>query len=101
MSILRSLIDRMLLLLIGRLDMTKVLISLAVSAMFVVGGSAFAQTGPVGSQCASDIQTYCAGKGHSSGQTRTCLEANRDKVSAECRQALDATGPGRGKGKVR
>ena len=61
--------------------------------------TAFAQTGPVATQCAQDIQTYCAGKGHGSRQTRTCLEANRDKVSAECRKALETTGPGRGMGR--
>lgn len=61
--------------------------------------SASGQTAPVATQCAQDIQTYCAGKGHGSRQTRTCLEANRDKLSAECRQALDTTGGGRGRRK--
>ena len=56
-------------------------------------------TGPVATQCASDIQSFCADKGHGARQTRSCLEANRDKVSSECRQALDTTGPGRGKGR--
>lgn len=56
-----------------------------------------AQTGPVASQCATDIQNYCTGKQHGSGQVRACLTANRDKVSAACREALDTTGPGRGR----
>ncbi len=56
-------------------------------------------TGPVATQCSRDIQSFCADKGHGAGQTRSCLEANREKVSSECRQALDTTGPGRGKGR--
>ena len=64
--------------------------------------SALAQgTGPVATRCATDIQNLCAGKQHGAGQVRACLEANRDKVSPECRQALDTTGPGRGKGRNR
>ena len=54
--------------------------------------------GPVAAQCANDIQSLCATKGHGTRQTRSCLEANRDKVSPECRQALDTTGRGRGRG---
>jgi hypothetical protein len=49
-----------------------------------VATSAFGQTGPVAALCTQDIQTCCANKGHGSRQTRTCLEANRDKLSAEC-----------------
>ncbi len=56
-------------------------------------------TGPVATQCANDIQGLCANKGHGTRQTRSCLEASRDKVSAECRQALDTTGRGRGRGR--
>jgi len=72
---------------------------LAACLVFSVVGPAFSQSGPVATQCAKDIETYCAGKGHGSGQTRTCLQANRDKVSGECRQALDTTGPGMGRGR--
>ncbi|WP_349546316.1 hypothetical protein [Bradyrhizobium guangdongense] len=56
-----------------------------------------AQTGSVASQCAADIQNYCAGKKHGAGSVRACLEASRDKVSAACKEALDTTGPGRGR----
>ena len=74
---------------------------LAACFIFSVVSPAFSQAGPVATQCAKDIETYCAGKGHSSGQTRTCLQANRNKVSAECRQALDTTGPARGRSRNR
>lgn len=77
--------------------MKKILLGMTLAACATVPASG--QTGPVATQCAQDIQTYCSGKGHGSRQTRTCLEANRDKVSAECRQALDTTGPGSGKGR--
>lgn len=65
------------------------------AALLVLASSAFAQTGPVAKQCANEIKTFCAGKGHGSRQTRSCLEANRAKVSAECQKALDTTGGGR------
>ena len=66
---------------------------LAATAMFQ--GVGFAQTGPVAKMCAADIAKYCAGKGHTAGQTRSCLERNRKKVTAECRSALDSTRGGR------
>ncbi|WP_244469071.1 cysteine rich repeat-containing protein [Afipia sp. 1NLS2] len=59
--------------------------------------SGLAQTGPVAAKCAKDIQTYCPNKSHGRQQVRSCLESNRSKVSAECRKALDTTGPGRGR----
>ncbi|MDE1935721.1 cysteine rich repeat-containing protein [Bradyrhizobium sp.] len=76
---------------------TAIAICLIISAVT----PALSQSGPVATQCAKDIETYCAGKGHGSGQTRACLQANRDKVSAECRQALDTTGPGSGRGRMK
>lgn len=71
-------------------------ILLAIGILLGAGLPALAQTGPVGSQCAADIQQFCAGKKHGSGDVRACLEANRDKVSVACKGALDTTGPGRG-----
>jgi hypothetical protein len=70
---------------------------LGAALVMCAAAPAFGQAAPVATQCAQDIQTYCAREGHGSRQTRNCLETNRDKVSAECRQALDTTGPGRGK----
>ena len=67
----------------------------AVIAVLGMGGSAIGQTGPVAKQCAKDIQTFCAGKEHGNRQTRSCLEASRAKLSAECQKALDTTGGGR------
>ncbi len=75
--------------------MTKLLVGAALAICTVI--PAFGQTGPVTALCTQDIQTYCSGKGHGSRQTRTCLEANRDKLTAECRQALDTTGRGKGR----
>ena len=66
--------------------------------------SAIAQgagTGPVGTQCKADIAKFCKGMGHGSMEARLCLEANRNKVSAACRRALDTTGGGRGMGRNR
>lgn len=33
-------------------------------------------TGPVATECANDVQSLCANKGHGARQTRSCLEAN-------------------------
>lgn len=60
--------------------------------------SAFAQDGPVATACKDDIPKYCAGKEHGQGEVRACLVANKDKVSAACKTALDTTGPGQGTG---
>lgn len=55
--------------------------------------------GPVGKMCASELAKYCAGVPHGAGKARACLDANRDKVSDNCRWALDNTGAGRGMGR--
>lgn len=54
--------------------------------------------GPVITQCKADLAKYCAGKAHD-GTARACLEANKAKVSAACKTALDTTGGGRGRKK--
>jgi hypothetical protein len=48
--------------------------------------------------CKEDIAKYCADKEHGKGEVRACLEAARDKVTDECKTALDTTGPGKGTG---
>lgn len=60
-------------------------------------GPAIAQ-GPVATACGQEIASLCADKEHGRGEVRACLEANKDKVSAGCKQALDTTGPGKGMG---
>jgi hypothetical protein len=57
--------------------------------------------GPVGKMCADELAKYCAKVPHGAGEARACLEANRDKVSDNCRWALDNTGAGRGMGRNR
>jgi len=71
------------------------MLAFALAATVVTPTVGFAQPGPVAKMCAADIAKYCAGKGHTARETRSCLEANREKVSAECRSALDNTGGGR------
>ncbi|WBT37705.1 cysteine rich repeat-containing protein [Hyphomicrobium sp. DMF-1] len=51
--------------------------------------------------CKDDIPKVCTGKEHGQGEVRTCLEANKDKVSAGCKAALETTGPGKGQGQTR
>lgn len=70
-------------------------------ALATVASTALAQQGqgPVARACASDIAKYCTGKSHQNREVRTCLEANKSKVSASCKTALDTSGGGPGKGK--
>jgi hypothetical protein len=62
---------------------------------------ASAQGGPVATACKDDIPKLCAGKEHGQAEVRACLEANKDKVSAACKTALDTTGPGKGQGQAK
>jgi len=55
--------------------------------------AAWAQEGPVATACKDDIPKFCAGNEHGQGAVRACLEANKEKVSAACRTALETTGP--------
>ncbi|MBS0246469.1 MAG: hypothetical protein JSR61_07590 [Proteobacteria bacterium] len=52
-------------------------------------------TGPVVAACQNETQQLCEGKEHGGGAIRACLEANRAKLSTDCKNALDSTGPGR------
>lgn len=77
--------------------MRKIGLIVLIAVSLGIAAPGLAQTGPVAKACAADIQKLCPNKGHGQGQTRQCLEDNRDKVSAACRQALDTTGGGRGR----
>jgi hypothetical protein len=73
------------------------LVNTLLSAAVALAGSmtvAAAQTGPVATACKDDIPKYCAGKKHGppGDEVRVCLEANKDKVSATCKEALETTG---------
>ncbi len=70
------------------------------AASLIAVTAAYAQgtgTGPVATACKAEITKYCANKGHGDRQTRTCLEANVSKLSADCKTALDTTGGGKGR----
>lgn len=73
------------------------LVNAFLAAVVALAGSmtvAAAQTGPVATACKDDIPKYCAGKKHGppADEVRVCLEANKDKVSAACKEALESTG---------
>ncbi|MEZ5817390.1 MAG: cysteine rich repeat-containing protein [Hyphomicrobiaceae bacterium] len=78
--------------------MAKLALLGAALALAVSGTVALAQSGPVATACKDDIAKLCAGKKHN-GEVRSCLEANKAKVAAACKTALDTTGPGKGAGK--
>jgi hypothetical protein len=73
-------------------------ISLAALTAVAFVSTAFAQQGPVAMSCKDDIAKYCADKEHGKGEVRACLEANKNKVTDQCKAALDTTGPGKGVG---
>lgn len=79
----------------------RTLLIVATMSLATTCGTALAQqgTGPVASACADDIAKLCAGKSHQNREARSCLEANKSKVSAACKTALETTGGGKGKGK--
>jgi len=81
-----------------RMQMTK-LAALAAIAAMIGAGAAAAQNGPVATACKDELAKLCAGKAHANREARACLEANKDKVSAACKTALDTTGGGMGRGK--
>ncbi len=79
------------------------LISTSTLAMVIMAGALtwpsvlVAQTtrpGPVSRICSSDIQKFCRGLRHGRAEVRSCLESNRNRVSPDCRRALDTTGGG-------
>jgi hypothetical protein len=74
------------------------LIAVSAFALAAAATTALAQPGPVASACKADIAKLCANLPHD-GSVRACLMKNRDKVSKPCREALDATGPGRRAGR--
>lgn len=67
----------------------------ALLALAALATAPLAQQGPVATACKDDIPKYCAGKEHGQGEVRACLEANKDKVTAACKEALETTGSGR------
>lgn len=74
---------------------------LSALALGLLASAANAQPGqgPVAAACQDDMSKFCEGKQHANREMRNCLEANKAKVSATCRTALDSTGPGKGMGK--
>jgi hypothetical protein len=70
----------------------------AVLAAILFSSTGRTQQGPVAVACKDDIAKYCADKEHGRGEVRACLQANKDKLSADCRTTLDSTGPGKGMG---
>lgn len=77
----------------------KLVNAFSAAAIALAGSMTFAaaQSGPVATACKEDIPKYCAGKEHGPPEhsVRTCLEANKDKVSAACKEAIQTTGGGR------
>lgn len=78
--------------------MTFKTIAAAVVMVVLGSGVVIAQQGPVATACKDDIAKLCAGKSHENREVRNCLEANKAKVSAACKTALETTGGGKGMG---
>lgn len=56
-------------------------------------------SGPVSVKCKDEIAKFCADKSHVMGEVRSCLEAKKDELSSACKEALESTGPGKGRGR--
>lgn len=71
---------------------------LTLLSLAMISITASAQGGPVMTQCKDDIAKFCAEKTHVNRELRECLESKKSEVTAECKAALDSTGPGKGRG---
>jgi hypothetical protein len=63
---------------------------IAVFAAASFSGAAQAQSKGRLAACKDDIQKFCASEPKGQGKVKACLQSNSDKVSAECKSALDA-----------
>jgi Cysteine rich repeat len=68
---------------------SKVCIIAAILAL-VIQVPAFAQ-GPRLAACKADVDRFCASEPRGQGRIRACLEANKDKLTPECKIALEST----------
>ena len=74
-----------------------------VLSFLVLASAAGAQQSGLGAaaeKCAQDLKTHCSSAQQGGGSSRACLERNHQKLSAQCKQALDPYGrggPGRGR----
>lgn len=71
---------------------------LAALSFFGVQMSHAEDLGVVAISCKAEIEKHCADKEHGSGDVRACLNSKKEQLSEACKQALETTGPGKGKG---
>lgn len=72
------------------------LVATAFALSTVFGPPAFSQEkGHRLAPCKADVEKFCASEPRGQGKVRTCLEANKDKVSPECKTALDNAAQGK------
>lgn len=67
----------------------------SVLSILVLASAAGAQQpglGPAAEKCAQDMKTHCSNAQQGGGSSRGCLERNHQKLSAQCKQALDPYG---------
>lgn len=76
----------------------NILAPVGACVMALGAGLAMAQDGPVATACKEDTEKLCAGVEHGGGKVRACLDANKDKASPACQQALASHQPGSGSG---
>lgn len=65
-------------------------IRLSLIALLCSASFAFAQGTPQQrAACRPDVAKFCKGKGDDPGVLLTCLEDNKDKISAKCRKVIE------------
>jgi hypothetical protein len=57
------------------------------------GAQTGTQAGQAALGCQADMARFCAGKNNQNGELRSCLEANKDKVSAACKTMMETNSP--------
>jgi hypothetical protein len=71
------------------MTLTKVLIIAVFSAASLCAAVQAQSKGRLAA-CKDDIQKFCASEPKGQGKVRACLQSNKDKVSPDCKAALDA-----------
>ena len=68
--------------------------SAALLTLVILGLPAFAQERAHRlAACKGDADKLCASEPRGHGKIRACLEANKDKLSPDCKTALETAGP--------
>jgi len=79
--------------------MKKMNFTILIALQFLIAQIGNAEgLGFVATNCKTEIEKLCADKEHGHGDIRACLNSKKEQLSVACKQTLELTGPGKGKG---